>query len=232
MTLQPVVHEYKRQRIQEVAREYRKQGYEVVIEPTQSQLPPFLASFQIDMLARNTEENVIIEVRTHGSLTDTPKLDAIAKAIQGKPGWRFDLVVSNPRDRDSVYFKDATSLDLSGIDSRLADAVELLYILEYGEAALLLAWSATEALLRYIANVEVIQVVGHEPSQVIKSLFTHGVINKEQYQVLQHSLNIRNLVVHGYKEYDSIVDTFEKLLNVANRLKSWYKQHPFGLNSL
>lgn len=218
MTLQPTVNEYQRQRVQEVAREYRKHGYEVIIQPSVSQLPPFLASFRIDLLARNAEENVVIEVRTQGSLTNTPELDAIAKAIQDRPSWRFELVVSNPRDRASVYFKDAISIDRPDIVARLDEARELSDQ-EHGEAALLLLWSATEALLRYIADSEGIQVVGHDPNQVAKSLFTYGVLDKEQYQVLQDGLETRNMIVHGYKERRSLVDAVERLLRVVEQLQ-------------
>lgn len=222
MTLQPTVNEYHRQRVQEVAREYRKRGYEVIIQPTPSQLPPFLTSFRIDLLARNAEESVVIEVRTQGSLTDAPELDAIAKTIEGRPGWRFELVVSNPRDRASVYFKDAISIERPDIISRLDEARELSDQ-EHGEAAFLLAWSATEALLRYIADAEGVQVVGPNANQVIKSLFTYGVLDQEQYQVLQHCLDTRNMITHGYKERYSLVDAVGQLLHIAAQLQRRYQ---------
>ena len=224
MTLQPTINEYQRQRVQEVAREYRKRGYEVIIQPSVSQLPPFLASFRIDLLVRNAEENVVIEVRTQGSLTNMPELDAIAKVLEGKPSWRFELVVSNPRDRAAAYFKDATSIEHSDIVSRFDEARELSE-LEHGEAALLLAWSATEALLRYFAEAEGIQVVSHDPNQVAKSLFTYGVLDREQYQVLQDGLETRNLLVHGYKERRSLVDTVAGLLHVAGQLQRQYQRY-------
>jgi hypothetical protein len=129
------------------------------------------------MLAHNNEENVVVEVRTQASLTNAPELDAIAQVLQDKHAWRFELVVSNPRDRSAIPFKDAKSLDHHDITSRLDEARELSDQ-EHGEAALLLAWSATEALLRHIADVEAISVVGHNPGQVAKSLYTYGVLDK------------------------------------------------------
>jgi len=218
MTLQSAVHEFQRRHEREIAREYAKQGYEVIVNPTPDQLPNFLAAFPIDILARNDAESVVIEVRTQGSLTSSPELDAIAKALEDRPGWRFELVVRNPRDRDSLYFRDAMSLDVPDIVSRLNEARELSEQ-EHGEAALLLAWSATEALLRYLADAETIPVVGHEPGQVIKSLYTYGVINQEQYQVLQEGLDARNMIVHGYKERHSLVDTVKRLLHIADQLQ-------------
>jgi uncharacterized protein YutE (UPF0331/DUF86 family) len=209
---------YENQRLREVAREYRKRGYEVLVEPSPAQLPSFLAPFRIDLLARNDEETVVIEVRTQGSLTSAPELDAIARVLQHRPQWRFELVVTNPRDRDALRFADATSLGMSEIVLRLQEARELSDD-EHGEAALLLAWSATEALLRYIADAEAIQVRSHSPAQVIKSLYTYGVLDMEQYEVLQAGLETRNRLIHGYREQRSLMDVVARLLGVAEELR-------------
>ncbi len=204
-------------RLREVAREYRERGYEVILEPMPDQLPTFLASFRIDMLARNAEENVIVEVRTQESLTDVPELDAIAQALHDKASWRFELVVTNPKDRGILQFKNATSLDYLDITYRLQEARQLSDQ-EHGEAALLLAWSATEALLRAIAEQEAISIVQTNPSQLAKSLFIYGVLDKQQYQTLQVADQARNTVSHGYKEQQSLVTTFEQVIHLAEQL--------------
>jgi hypothetical protein len=215
MTLHTTAREH--QRLLEVAREYRQRGYDVIIEPSSDQLPEFLAPFRIDMLACSAEENVIVEVRTQESLVDAPELDAVAQALHDQPSWRFELVVTNPKDRSPLQLKDAASLNQLDITYRLGEARQLSNQ-EHGEAALLLAWSATEALLRAIADEEAIPVAQHNPSQLTKSLFTYGVLDKEQYQILQQGLQARNTVVHGYKEQRSLASTLEQVLNVADQL--------------
>ena len=219
MTIQMTEREH--QRLREVAREYRQRGYDVLIEPRPDQLPDFLAQFRVDILARNPTENVIVEVRTQASLTAAPELDGIAQALHNKPSWRFELVVTNPRDRSSLQFQDATSLDRLDIIYRLHEARQLSEQ-EHGEAALLLTWSATEALLRYIAEVESVSIIQHDPSQVTKSLFVYGVLNKEQYQALQDGLQARNRIAHGYKEQPSLAKTVDQLLYVADQLQGRY----------
>ena len=57
-------------RVQEIAREYRDKGYEVVIRPGRSQLPDFLADYSPDVLACGENENLIVEV---GSRTSLPR---------------------------------------------------------------------------------------------------------------------------------------------------------------
>jgi len=207
----------EQQRLREIAREYRARGYAVLLEPPPDQLPTFLRSFRIDMLARNAEENVIVEVRTQESLTNAPELDAVARALEEQESWRFELVVTNPKDRTTVQFKNATSLDDRDITYRLREARQLSDQ-EHGEAALLLAWSATEALLRAIAEEEAIASTQTNPSQLVKSLFTYGVLDTEQYQTLQRGLQTRNMVVHGYKEQQSFVRIVEQILQLANQL--------------
>jgi REase_AHJR-like len=207
----------EQQRLREIAREYRARGYEVLLEPTPDQLPAFLRSFRIDMLARNAEENVIVEVRTHESLTDAPELDVIAQALDAHTSWRFELVVTNPKDRATMPFKNATSLNYRDIMYRLREARQLSEQ-EHGEAALLLAWSAAEALLRAIADEEAIASTQTSPSQLVKSLFTYGVLDTEQYQTLQAGLHARTMVVHGYKEQQSFVRIVGQILHLADQL--------------
>jgi hypothetical protein len=219
MTLTTTAREH--QRLLEVAREYRRQGYEVTIEPQPHELPAFLASFRVDMLARNETENVIIEVRTQESLTGTPELDALAQALQDKPSWRLELVVTNPKDRSSIQLRNAAPLDYEEITYRLREAKELSGQ-EHGEAALLMAWSAIEALLRSIADQETIPVVPAQPEQLTKSLFIYGLLDREQYQTLQKGLQARNTVVHGYKEQESFAATLDRLLHVANQVMKRY----------
>lgn len=219
MTLDITTREH--QRLLEVAREYRHRGYDVTIEPKSEQLPGFLAHFRIDMLAHSAEENVIVEVRTQESLADAPELDAIAQALHDQPSWRFELVVTNPKERSLLQLKDATSLNGRDITYRLREARQLSDQ-EHGEAALVLAWSATEALLRTIAHEEAIPVRPNNPSQLTKSLFTYGVLDKEQYQILQHAFQARNTVVHGYKEHQSLASTLDQILHVADQLMRQY----------
>ncbi len=219
MTVQPISRES--QRLREIAREYRQRGYDVQIEPQPDQLPAFLAPFRVDLVAKNAEEHVVVEVRTQESLTDAPELDAIARVLDHQPTWRFELVVTNPRDRTALTFKNAIPLNDRDIVYRLREARQLSEQ-EHGEAAFLLAWSATEALLRSIADVEAVPITGHSVQQVMKSLYTYGVLDKTQYQTLQDGLQTRTMVVHGYKEPRALVSLVEQVLVITDQLQQRY----------
>jgi hypothetical protein len=222
MTLRVASREY--QRLREVAREYRQSGYDVIVEPKVEQLPAFLAPFNIDMVARSNDENVVVEVRTQESLTQAPELDALARAIQGEQSWRLELVVTNPKDRTVFQFRNATSLDQHDIAYRLQEARQLSDQ-EHGEAAFLMAWSATEALLRHIVERESIPAAPNQPAQLVKALYMYGVIDNDQYRVLQEGQQTRNLLAHGYKEQQARVETFDQLLLVTEKLAKQYLAH-------
>ncbi len=210
----------EQQRLHEVAHEYREQGYDVIIAPSRDQLPDFLAPFRLDMIARNDSETVIVEVRTQESLTQSPELDAIAQAIAGKAAWRFELVVTNPKDRKIKLGRDASLLDRPDIAYRLQE-VRQLSEQEHGEAALLLAWTVIEALLRRLAQEENILLQQDNLMYLVKSLFSQGLLDKEQYQILQEGLEARNTIVHGYKGRRSYATTLDKLLHVAYQLNGY-----------
>jgi hypothetical protein len=207
----------ERQRLLEIAREYRQRGYEVIIEPSRDQLPEFLAPFRLDMLARNAVENVIVEVRTQESLTHAPELDMIAQALHDKATWRFELVVTNPKDHTTLRLGDAALLDRPDIAYRLREARQLSDR-EHGEAAFLLAWSAAEALLRRIAREEDVPIDENNVALLLKSLLTYGLLDREQYQTLQEGFQARNIIVHGYAGRQFDKEVLERLLNLADQL--------------
>ncbi|QSJ15792.1 hypothetical protein JYQ62_28940 [Nostoc sp. UHCC 0702] len=56
-------------RLQSIAREYRKKGYQVLLHPSRSELPDFLSSFSLDMIAIGDNESVVVEVKSKPTLT-------------------------------------------------------------------------------------------------------------------------------------------------------------------
>ncbi|MEM7126189.1 MAG: hypothetical protein AAF702_07670 [Chloroflexota bacterium] len=204
----------KQVQLQNVADEYHQQGYDVIVAPSAEQLPEFLRSFSLDILAYSSSENVIVEVRDYESLTETPKLDELAKVIDSQDGWRIDLVVSN---QGEPHRKNGASLNKDDIAYRLQEANQLS-AQEHGEAALILAVSALEAILRRNAQTKDVPVEQDSPLHLIKSLFTYGLLSKEQYQILRSGVQARNTIVHGYKDKQSFSGLLQDLLTLANQL--------------
>lgn len=214
--MQPMI-DLERRKLLEVARAYRKQGYEVLIEPRKEQLPAVLTPFQPDMIARNNEETVVIEIKSRRSLSKSPEMEALAAVIQQQAGWRFELIVTNPKDQGDLIEKQDDLLANQDILARLEEARILLHQ-EHGEAAVLLAWSAAEAMLRRLLIQEGVSAENTAAS-MLKNLFAHGLIDQDQYDTLRQGLETRNTILHGYKDTELSIDLTNKLLNAIEQLR-------------
>jgi hypothetical protein len=136
------------QRVEELAREYRENGYEVTVWPAPEQLPDPLARFRPDLLARKADALYMVEVKARESLPD-PELQQLANAVREQPGWRFELVLLKAESE----FPGAEPWSAEEVAERLR-RVEGLLKADHAEAALLLTWSAAEATLRLLAAKE------------------------------------------------------------------------------
>ena len=91
----------ERRRLLKLAREYRQQGYEVIINPPPEKLPPVLADCSLDLIAINGKKVVAAEVRTKENLTlnGSEDLRRISQSVEKLPDWEFELVITNSRQK-------------------------------------------------------------------------------------------------------------------------------------
>jgi hypothetical protein len=125
----------EKQRARAIAEEYRSKGYEVIEEPSPAQLPDFLASYRPDLLAQRGDEAVIVEVKSRSSLAKDPQIRELARLLQTKPHWNFELVVVGEGARLSIP-KGAQPFARGDILQGLRAAEELVAS-GFSEAALL-----------------------------------------------------------------------------------------------
>jgi REase_AHJR-like len=157
----------ERERLLKLAEEYRNKGYEVLLHPNPEELPNFLRSYRPDMIVRRGEESVIIEVRSRFSLksTSTQYLRNLAQVVEQHPGWRFELVMTNPDD--ATYSQKAEeSFQENEIKSRLQVAKQLSD--QHPESAILYSWSLMEATLRLVAEKEELNLQRFDPLYLVK----------------------------------------------------------------
>ncbi|MBV9880592.1 MAG: hypothetical protein JO180_08850 [Gemmatirosa sp.] len=182
--------------VERVASNYRAWGYEIVFEPSAADLPRFLGDYRPDLLARKADEAVLIEVKDTASAETYARYQEIASRLREHRGWRLDLVVANPRDRLPGAGSHPV-LSESDIHSRYREA-EGLMASGHVSAAFLLAWAATEAALRLLAETSAIAVQRANTPTLLKQLVTEGVISREQYDALWSIYQRRNVVAHGF----------------------------------
>lgn len=195
------------------AEEYRSRGYEVLAEASLDFLPGFTA----DLLVRKGDEVKVIEVKSRPSLAADPKVSELARIIESKPGWTFELLlVGEPEKLDSP--EGARSFEGESIGHRLEEAEKALQA-GFPEAAFLLAWSAHEAAIReMIAEQGVAESTITGPGYVLDQAVFNGVISREDYRTLKEMLKYRNAIVHGFSLSDFRVEMVVGLLNTGRRI--------------
>lgn len=202
--------------LQEIARDYQRRGYWVLQHPGQRELPAFLSDFRPDLVAYGSDEDVVVEVASRSALAKSADLIPLAEAVDARPGWRFELVVVGNRDT-LVVGEDAEELDRREIRSRLA-AVRYLLGSGQEEAASLLAWSAAEAAMRVRARRERIALERDQPTFILKTLVSLGVVSREEYTLFQEGLRLRNLIVHGYRVPGPNWNAIDKMIGAVEEL--------------
>lgn len=195
-------------KLKAIARQYREEGYHVLMRPRGGELPPFLADYEPDLVARSDVESVVVEVRSGQRLTQSADLTDLATRISAQPGWRFELVVTNPRD--GLDLEDLRLWDMATISERLADAREVAQT-GHSDAAFLHLWAATEAALRRLACQEGMPVEERPVAQIAKELAVVGVIERDAYTFLREVASLRDELGRGIGRHKVDTASVERL---------------------
>ena len=206
----------ERQRVQELAQEYRSKGYEVIPEPSPEQLPDFLGEYRPDLLVRKGSESTVVEVKTRSSLAENPRLRDLARILHTKPGWKFELVMVREKEKLNAP-EGARPFAKEDVYSRL-ETVEGLLDTGSSEAAFLLGWGALEATVRLLAEEEQLTLERIAPSYLLHQAVTNGVISREDYALLLRAMKYRNALAHGFKIADFDTDLVREFVNTTKHL--------------
>ena len=189
--------EIYRRKIQEIANDYETRGYRVLIEPATTEIPQFLADFHPDIVAYGPQDSIVIEIKVGTKTSASERYRELAETIQQQPGWRFSLVVVDPRS-DDVAPSTQQLLDREKIVERLQEGEELL---KRGvkDAAFILLWLSVEALLRHMAAREGLPLERLPSSALLKELFSLGLLSRHGLDVALRAFAVRNSLVHGFE---------------------------------
>lgn len=195
------------------AEEYRSKGYEVQFEAPLD----FLPSFRADLVARKGDDVRVIEVRSRSSLAADPRIAELTRLVDSKPGWSFELVlVSEPEKLESP--EGARSFEAENILKRIKEAEKALQS-GLPEAAFLLAWSASEAVIRgLLAARGVTSTSITSPGYVLDQGVFHGVISRDDYDAMARMRKYRNAIVHGFGVNDFSDDLATKLIGTVRSI--------------
>jgi REase_AHJR-like len=207
-----LIEKNKRERklLAEIAAEYQQRGYSVKIEPSDEDLPIFLAGLRPDMIATRDDENLVVEVKSRRDVAQATDMAEIESALKERSGWRFELVI------DGTESETQPILNLDQISRAIQEANHLKQE-GYVVAAFLLLWAATEGLLRSIADREQVDLDSAASGYLTKRLYSVGLLARDQYLVLEDAVRLRNVAAHGFQASITI-DAFLRLAAVSNQL--------------
>ena len=198
---------------QKTAEEYRSQGYEV----EQGAPLEFLPGFRADLLVQRGDETKVVAVKARQSLAVDPRIAEVARLLEAKPGWSFELLlVSEPERVNSP--EGISSFDGEHIAKRLEEAEQSLHG-GIPEAAFLLAWSALEAAMRSLVGAQGIPITRiTSPQYLLDQATFHGLISRDENSELKRMLQYRNAIVHGFGTEDFDDELATGLIDAARRI--------------
>lgn len=214
----------EQKRIREVAKEYENKGFAVSVEPSGAALPAFLreASYSPDIIATSGKETHVIEVSSKDTAARLRQLSKVVEKIEAKPGWRFVLVMTNPR----ITTRDLSSSEIPRLED-LQKALVLVLALEkaslkananFSQAVLLTAWAIVEGALRMYLFSNRSKVPSGSPHSIVRDAVTYGFINRSEGEFLDSVAKIRNAVAHGAVNIKTPSDKLERLLSLCRSL--------------
>jgi hypothetical protein len=206
----------EKKRARDIAEEYRSQGYEVIEEPSPGQLPDFLFGYHPDILIRKGDEAIIVEVKSRTSLARSPQIQDLARLLQPRPHWNFELVIVEEEDQFHTV-EGTRPLGRDDIQQGIEKSEKLLE-LGFSEAALLLTWSILEATLRFLSAEEGIALNRLDSFYILKQAAMNGIISRNDYNFLIDVMKYRNALAHGFKKSDTNPSLTQDLIDTTKRL--------------
>ncbi len=184
--------------VRKTAEEYRRKGYDVSLDAALD----FLPDHRADLIVRKGDHVKVIEVKTRGSLAASSAAEELARAIDSKPGWSFELLLVAEAEKLEPP-EGAHSFDRGRILERVEEAEAVLGA-GHIESAFLLAWSACEAAIRMLLADQGVSSAGITSAGYVfgQAVFL-GVISRDEYSGLSDLQKYRNAIVHGYS-YDDL----------------------------
>jgi hypothetical protein len=211
----------EQKKVRELANEYRRDGYSVITNPTVSDLPSQLRAVEADLLVSKGDEHILVEVKSRASLRNTSQLESIARQLMELPGWRLELVVTNPATSEAGQ---NDILPLAQTETYLSEAERLLSM-NSGAAAILLGWAALEGCVRGWGASEQKMKTFVPASALIKQLFSRGHLNQDEFRLFDRIRTVRDGISHGQAVELPREATIRNFLDAAGKLVRKVRTH-------
>jgi hypothetical protein len=204
--------------LEQIAKQYRDEGFAVVIRPNADQLPAFADGFGVDLLAIRGPEKVLVQVKKNrAELEEDPDLPRQAEVVNSQPGWRYDLVLLEPDNPDRRVLRGAAEPTDEQLHRMLERAEESRKV-GVREAAILLLWGPLEAAMRRHTGRDGGGRPEIQPRALLNQLYSSGKLTREEFDRLGLAWKIRTEIIHGYVAPPVDEAVIETMIDVTKRL--------------
>jgi hypothetical protein len=208
------------QEVEQIARQYRSEGYAVITHPDKDHLPGFAVGFDVDLLATRGDERVLVQIKSdRAKLQEDPRIPRLAEIANKEPGWRYDVIVLNEGDPFQRLTRGAREPSNEEIEQSLRHVESLLQAGD-ARAALVFAWATLEAAMRHVASSAELSMPRTTPAELIRMLYGIGVLTRTEFELLRDSLRVRTEIVHGLVSSEVNPDLVPGVVGVTRRLLS------------
>jgi hypothetical protein len=184
------------EKIDSIAQELEDNGYIVLIEPSDSNLPFYLGGYHPNVIATKNDDGIILEVKSSLKRVSIDRFQTVAETIASHPGWRF-LLVTLDDSSENILLPDENSLPFwEALNSRLLN-LQMLIQESLFEPAILFFGSITEAALRKRAITQHLPIQRFPTIALLNHSYSSGEISMTEFDLLKDCLKIQEKVTHG-----------------------------------
>ena len=167
-----------------VARQYRREGYRVAVPDRGDPVPSFLDGTTPDLVAERDDDRVAVMVKRADRIAGSNELVTLAERIEGRLGWRFELISVAP------------PVEVELVEDGALDVIGQLVAQGSLRAAFLLRFAEMENILAFIA-VAAGERLAPDVVGMAGDLVRSGALSGEALIAVRAAVGLRNAIVHG-----------------------------------
>ncbi len=182
--------------LQELAEEYQRLGYTVIVEPPAALVPAFLGNYRPELLATKDGENLLFDVKLEGE-RDVADFWRMVAEIKRHAGWKL-TGITVPNVDPEVNTSDVLSdLDADGLRQHLSEIDLLSRDPQLQPVVLSRLWVVYVAALRLLAIQEGFDRFGDADYDRLVRAYSNGLISNAECEEGRALMILRNRVVNG-----------------------------------
>ncbi|GGK26207.1 hypothetical protein [Salinarimonas ramus] len=163
------------------------EGYDIIVAPDTSLLPEALRARRPDAIAIGRDPKLVVEIASEDPQSAS-RMAALREALRAEPGWKLHVVLDRASPTSTMPV-----VDDDDIGSALQRVAEIAPVAP--SAALMLAWSSLEALVR-VRRPETF-ARSQVAARIVEHLAAEGIVLPEDADFLRTMAQLRNAVAHG-----------------------------------